>query len=268
MNRTIAAGLFAGAVFGLIAFVAPLFSGARPADRTASSERTPVLLELFTSEGCSDCPPADRLLESFDKSQPVKGAQLIVLSEHVGYWNHLGWKDPYSLHLFSERQETYAARLHVSDVYTPQLVVDGGAQLVGSDESGARAAIWKAIERTKVPVTLSGVGKEGSNIRLHVDVGALRVSSEPVTPGTIYIALADNEDLSQVSRGENAGHALTHVAVVRSLTAVGETSRDHPSSRDVTLPLGAANPRGLRMIAFVQDKKSGAVLGVTQAFLK
>jgi hypothetical protein len=255
-------GLFAGAVFGLAAFAA------HQGDRGGSSERTPVLLELFTSEGCSDCPPADRLLESFDKKQPVNGAQLIVLSEHVDYWNHLGWKDPYSLHLFSERQETYAARLHVSDVYTPQLVVDGQAQLVGSDESAARAAIRKAIERTKAPVNISGVRREGSNIRLHVDVGASRVSSGTVNPGTVYVALADNEDLSQVFRGENAGHALTHVAVVRSLTAVGETGRDRPSSRDVTLPLGAASAKDLRVIGFVQDKKSGAVLGVTQAFLK
>jgi hypothetical protein len=250
-------GLFAGALVGLIAFAAN-----RGADRAGSSSRTPVLLELFTSEGCSDCPPADRLLESFDKKQPVNGAQLIVLSEHVDYWNHLGWKDPYSLHLFSERQETYAARLHVSDIYTPQLVVDGQAQLVGSDETAARAAIRKAIERTKVPVSISGVSKEGSNIRLHVTVGVL-----PVKSGSVYIALADNDDLSQVSRGENAGHALTHVAVVRSLATVGESGRDRPFSKDLTLPLGAAGGKGLRVIVFVQDRDSAAVLGAAQTFL-
>ncbi len=226
MSRTLSIGLFAGAVFGLVAFAA------HQGDTGGSSERTPVLLELFTSEGCSDCPPADRLLESFDKKQPVNGAQLIVLSEHVDYWNHLGWKDPYSLHLFSERQQTYASKLHVSDIYTPQLVVDGRAQLVGSDESAARAAIRKAIQRTKVPVSISRLSKEGSNIRLHVDVGVL-----PLNSG-VYIVLADNEDLSQVSRGENAGHALTHVAVVRSLTSVGESGRDRVFSKDLTLPLG------------------------------
>jgi hypothetical protein len=255
-------GLFAGAVFGLVAFAAPFFTGDRRADRAGSTERKPVLLELFTSEGCSDCPPADRLLESFDKKQPVNGAELIVLSEHVDYWNHLGWKDPYSLHLFSERQESYAARFHVSDVYTPQLVVDGQAQLVGSDESAARSAIRKAIERTKVPLSISGVSKEGSNIRLHVDVGALP------NPAAVYVALADNEDLSQVSRGENAGHALTHVAVVRSLTPVGEAARERAFSKDLTLPLGSATAKDLRVIGFAQDKKSGAVLGASRALLK
>lgn len=249
-------GLFAGAVFGLVAFAA------HQGNQGGSTERIAVLLELFTSEGCSDCPPADRLLESLDKNQPVDGAQLIVLSEHVDYWNHLGWKDPYSLHLFSERQETYASRLHVTDVYTPQLVVDGQAQLVGSDENAARAAIRKAIERTKVPVTISGVSKEGSILKLHVNIGAL-----PVNSGSVYVALADNDDLSQVSRGENAGHALTHVAVVRSLTRVGESGRDRAFTKDLTVPVGTARAKGLRVIGFVQDKDSGAVLGAAQTFL-
>lgn len=256
MKRTMSILLFAGAVFGLEAFAA------HQGDPGGSTERTPVLLELFTSEGCSDCPPADILLESFDKKQPVNGAQLIVLSEHVDYWNHLGWKDPYSLHVFSERQESYATRFHVGDVYTPQLVVDGRAQLVGSDERAARAAIRKAIERTKVPVSVSGVSKEGSNVSLHVNVGA-----SPVNSGAVYVALADSDDVSQVSRGENAGRALTHVAVVRSLTRVGESGRERAFSKDLVLPLGTADAKGLRVIGFVQDKDSGAVLGAAQTFL-
>ena len=111
---------------------------------TIAAGRRPVLLELFTSEGCSSCPPADRLLETFDRTQPVSGADLIVLSEHVDYWNRLGWTDPFSSALFTQRQQDYVTRFHLDGAYTPQLVIDGQKDVVGSDERAARSAILKA----------------------------------------------------------------------------------------------------------------------------
>ncbi|HXQ34159.1 MAG TPA: DUF1223 domain-containing protein, partial [Anaerolineales bacterium] len=123
----------------------------------ASSPRTPVLVELFTSEGCSSCPPADALLEKLDRSQPVGGADLVVLSEHVDYWNDIGWKDPYSSHEFSVRQGDYARRFRLNSPYTPQMVVDGEMELVGSDERRAIRVIENSIKTVKLPVALSSI---------------------------------------------------------------------------------------------------------------
>src|ERR1700692_4100136 len=141
-----------------------------------NSPRTPVLVELFTSEGCSSCPPADALLEKLDRSQPVNGAELIVLSEHVDYWNDIGWKDPHSSHEYSERQSAYASRFGRSGIYTPQMVVDGHSELVGSDERGAIHAVENESRFVKVPLSLSGLHFENNKVSMHVEAGPLEPS--------------------------------------------------------------------------------------------
>ena len=245
-----------------------LLLGALSFGRSAASEttkevapRTPVLVELFTSEGCSSCPPADVLLAQLDRFQPVPAAELIVLSEHVDYWDDIGWKDPYSSHQFSLRQSDYARRFRLDSPYTPQMVVDGEAQLVGSDEKEALRAIGNAVKLTKIPVSLSTPHMQGDkSLLVHVDVEPV-VSSPGHKSSQVLVAVADDSDQSNVRRGENAGRTLKHVAVVRTLTPVGTIDDSGAFSKDVTVSTGDANVQNLRVVAFVQEGTSGRVLG-------
>src|ERR1700685_2265308 len=148
------------------------------AGKTAeTAARVPVLVELFTSEGCYTCPPADGFLQKLD-GQPVAGAEMIVLSEHVDYWNHIGWKDPYSARFYSDRQSAYARRLGLSDVYTAQMIVDGISEFVGSDEELADKAFAKALAKPKIAVSLSSVSIGSANVlQAHLVTGALPEST-------------------------------------------------------------------------------------------
>lgn len=240
--------------------------GGRARSMNDSTRRTPVLVELFTSEGCSDCPPADALLERLDRSQPVSGADLIVLSEHVDYWNNIGWKDPFSSPQFSERQGTYASQFRLDSVYTPQMVVDGRIQLVGSDERGAIRAIGIAAKAEKIPVRLSSIHFEGKKIALHLDTGPSPSSAAESFP-IVLLAIADENDQSNVSNGENAGRTLSHVAVLRDLVRVGALDRAGNFSQDVAINFNRDNNRNLRIVAIVQEPTTGRVLGVGSARL-
>jgi hypothetical protein len=231
------------------------------------SSRIPVLIELFTSEGCSSCPPADALLEKLDRSQPVNGAELIVLSEHVDYWNDIGWKDPYSSHEYSERQGAYAARFGRASVYTPQMVVDGHFELVGSDERGAIEAVENETKFVKAPLSLSAVRFDSNNkLSVHVEAGPLGPSTAAHS-ATLLLAIADDTDESQVSRGENAGRTLKHVAVLRSLVPVGTIGKTEKLFQDVTVNFSNENRRRLRIVGIIQEPAAGRVLGVASAQL-
>jgi len=223
--------------------------------------RIPVLVELFTSEGCSSCPPADRFLEKLD-GQPVQGAEMIVLSEHVDYWNHIGWKDPYSASFYSQRQSAYANRFGLDSVYTPQMVVDGTSEFVGSNSGLADKAFRKALGVPKLPVHLSSISADASNIlHAHLETGGLDASFG-AREAEVYVAVALNRAESQVSAGENAGHRLAHVSVVKSLTKVGALKQGQVLAQDLKLKLGpGSDSSGLRLIAFVQEPRQGRVLG-------
>jgi len=221
--------------------------------------RIPVLLELFTSEGCSSCPPADRLLETLDQKQPVAAADLIVLSEHVDYWDRLGWKDPYSSSLYTARQQDYTNKYNLDGVYTPQLVVDGRYGLVGSDEREVTDAIQKAIRERKIPIAISKASHDGNQVTAHIELrGDQKFKGGR---GVLFVAIADNRAESHVARGENSGRSLTHVAVTRVLKQVGIIDLDSDTAKDVVLSV-QSGATGSRLVAFVQDPKSGHVFAV------
>lgn len=231
----------------------------------ATDAPTPILVELFTSEACSSCPPADKFLETLQR-QPVPGADIVVLSEHVDYWNQIGWKDPYSSHLYSERQNAYAQRFGLDGPYTPQMVVDGTSQFVGSDTSKADAAFDKAVQTTKVPLHLSSISIDASHtLHAHLESGPLDASFH-LREVDVYIAVALNHAETQVTGGENTGHNLTHVAVVRSLTKVGGLKQAKPFAQDVQIKLDPKwDNNNLRLIAFLQEPHEGKVLGAASS---
>jgi hypothetical protein len=238
------------AVSGLLILAGAVIAG------ESGPARVPVLLELFTSEGCSSCPPADRLLEKLDREQGIAGAEVIVLSEHVDYWNHLGWSDPFSSALFSERQREYVSRLD-GQTYTPELVVDGVKGFVGSDQREAEKAIRDAARQTKVPLrVMARLVDKKAQVNIHFD-------SAP--EGILYLAVAHDAMKSQVLRGENAGRGLSHVAVVYAIERVAklEAGGRGDFERVMTVKQGGSR----RIVAFVAQPGTGHVLAVGQTRL-
>jgi len=258
---------FSASTITLLAIVSVVHLSARNTRAASASDgtpRTPVLIELFTSEGCSDCPPADALLQRLDRSQPVNGAELIVLSEHVDYWNGIGWKDPYSSHEYSQRQGAYAGLFGLGSVYTPQMVVDGRFEFVGSDERRAIQAVENSSREEKIAVSLSSIHLEPNRVlALHIDAAQLP-SSSTTKSANVLLAIADESDESHVSGGENGGRTLKHIAVVRSLAQVGSVNQSEKLSRDIKVNLGHEREH-MRLIAFVQEEKTGRVWGIGSA---
>jgi hypothetical protein len=215
----------------------------------------PVLVELFTSEGCSSCPPADRLLSELDRRQDVPGASVIVLSEHVDYWNHLGWRDPYSLPQWSERQNTYARQFQLDSVYTPQAVVDGSRQVVGSDSGELRAAIGSSSRRKKLGIQIQSVSRSG-------DMLETQIAADAAQNAILYAVVADDKDRSSVAKGENAGRQLEHVAVARTMIALKMLHGASVSEKfQIAMGMGAQSLR-TRLVVFIQEKNSGQVLAI------
>lgn len=261
--RTVLAGLTL-IVLSILAALAVVHPRTQLAALAAGATRTPVVVELFTSEGCSSCPPADELLSRMARQQPIENVEVIALEEHVDYWNELGWVDPFSSGEWTARQQVYAGVLGNGNAYTPQMVVDGKTEFVGSQSRKAWQAVQRAAAEQKARVTLRpGSSPDSGTAKLSVSITKL-----PETPGRdtaeVWLAITETGLHSAVKRGENAGEDLRHAAVVRSIRKIGEAKAGGETSfsGDATVPLRAEWKReNLHSVVFVQEKRSRRILG-------
>lgn len=224
----------------------------------ANDARNPILLELFTSEGCSSCPPADDWVQKLDSTQPISSAQIIVLSEHVDYWDHDGWKDPFDSAALTERQSAYAHKLGLPDVYTPQVILDGNTEVHLNDQKEVAQAFEKTDRAPAVSVRIDSVNVDGGVLRGRVQVDG----NSQEHRGDVYVVTALDHADTQVLKGENGGHHLSYVAVVEDISKIGKLEKGKNFERDFNLQLKlGSDPRNLRVIAFVQEQNFGSVIG-------
>ena len=242
--------------------------GAGP-DGAAAAAPVPVVVELFTSQGCSSCPPADSLLSSLVRNQPVPGALIVPLSEHVDYWDRLGWRDPFSSPRFTARQRDYAAAFDASSIYTPQVVVDGRVGLVGSRGAEVRAAIRDARDRPRVPVRIEVAGHPNSRVvEVAAAIGPERAGVSAEALG-VWLAITESGLMTDVRAGENRFRRLRHTGVVRHLERIdtllpGAVRDGSPARARLRLDPGWTRGR-LHAVVFLQERESRRIVGAARA---
>lgn len=251
--------------FSTLLYIAQSQASRPPVPATNSSIRA-VVVELFTSEGCSSCPPADALLKKLGEQASVPGVEIIPLEEHVDYWDHLGWKDAFSSSAFTERQNDYAGKFGNSGVYTPQMVVDGQTEFVGSRSREAYEVILKAAAVPKLTINLaqrpsSESGKAAFDIRI-ADFSALPASKE----AELWIAITERNLYTDVRAGENSGERLQHAPVVRSLQKLDSFRGSSDYSAHSSLKVESTWQRGnLTFVAFAVERGSRKIIGAAAA---
>src|SRR5271156_923196 len=249
--------------FAAVALLSLLPAGvAAQADATQAEAAHPsaVLIELFTSEGCSDCPPADELLQQVSGHKTPEGQLIVGISEHVSYWNGLGWKDPFSSELYTGRQSNYSNHFGLDSVYTPQMVVNGREQFVGSDRRSLEAALATESQRKQIELHINSTQVTEKSITFSYSASDL----PPTSSLQLIAVLVDDMDQSHVLRGENSGRELIHVAVARGLAPLG--ALHETEQRSVTLPLPPSfrsnSGTGHHLVLFAQQSGAGEVMGI------
>jgi hypothetical protein len=250
MRGLVSAKLVSVGVLGLLS-ASTSFFGAR-------SSAVPVVVELFSSEGCSSCPPADDFLARLDRTQPIQGVSVIALEENVDYWDRLGWRDPFARAEHGARQRQYAAVLSDPRVYTPEMVIDGHSVTEGGDEDRARRLMQESSGEPKARIVLAQ-----SSSRVTVDVSDLP-HAPPDDPAEVWLAITESGLSTDVGRGENAGRRLVHAPVVRQLRSLGRmvTPTFHAETTLENDP--SWKPGALRVVVFVQLSKSRRIVGASR----
>lgn len=258
MRRLIPLIPLAGVLIALAVFALPFgLSAHEPVSRPI------VIAELFTSEGCSSCPPADDVLRQLESGGLSDTADIVAIGEHVDYWDRLGWRDPFSSPLYSARQSEYDRNVfRTNRIYTPQLVFDGTYECVGSDVDAVRRAMAAAARQPKATVIVSAERAGAARLRAHVraDVPAslkLRGTAD------VIVAVTETRLVSRVRRGENGGRTLTHAAVARMLTTIGSLAPGERSySADTEIAVAPEwQLANVRVVAFVQERDSRRIVG-------
>ncbi len=217
---------------------------------TTNVSKSSVVLELFTSQGCSSCPPADVVLGKYALDTNVN---VIPLAFHVDYWNYIGWKDPFSQHQFSERQRVYAENLN-SNVYTPQLVINGKYQLNGSESSSIHRKVeQELLEKSDVVINVNSIQHEGNQLHIRYTIANANADSN------VNIALVHKKVITAVKRGENSGRQLTNYNIVTEFLSQAL------KAKEAVLPFTTSqNSSEYAVVVFVQEKENGKILGAVQ----
>jgi len=241
----------------LLLITTPLLSKGTKDKNNSILQASPVaVVELFTSEGCSSCPPADRLASQIDKSYKSQNKPVYVLAFHVDYWDYIGWKDRFAKHKFSERQGMYAEKFNLGSIYTPQMIVNGQTEFVGSNSSAAENAIKDALKTNsqyRISLNVSWTSPQQLSIKYSL-------TSNPVN-ALINFALVEKNLSSNVKRGENSGRKLEHDNVVREFdTSIAKEKSERTLKIDKNI-----NLNNTTLIAYIQDKNSFKIIGATSS---
>lgn len=247
-------------IFGLVAFVAiaaalTAFIRSKASTEIKADDKSFAVVELFTSEGCSSCPPADALVAKIEKES--SGKPVYILAYHVDYWNRLGWKDQFSSADFSKRQNEYARYLKLQSVYTPQVIVNGKTEFVGSEEGTLRKTINANLQSDAgAKLTLAVANTDTKQ-------ASLKYTIEGIDKKTVLqVAVIEKSAVSKVGAGENSGRTLAHVQIVRKLQEVELAGNNGTAS--IALPAGF-DAKNWEIIGFLQNRSNGIITGAAKA---